>query len=331
MSVLGKRRSSDANNPVPAPKKRKTDAFINLHVFSGDDQWTVKVAKGTPFEDMKQNIAALVHMEQFKCVDINNNIIILSSYLPDNSKIYIKSLQPCAPSDYIYRDSEVVWARLEDFPWWPAQCDFASFEGDKGQNHTPRLPVRWFGEDGNRVDLLTRDRIIPFDLEIESDLLRQHNVEEEDGVEYIASVNDAMAAQEQRKQNAIAKSDDKDETTETFDNQNKNENSNRNNEDKTSNNNEQKVLVTVKFAGDNNPEHSFVVKAKLTTKLDKICTAFAQRHGEEFHKLRFMNEDWNGIMNGRVRDTDRVRDIMNEDWNANDPISIVVVREQMGS
>ena len=72
------------------------------------------------------------------------------------------SSKPRAPHNYIYRDLEVVWARLEDFPWWPAQCDFTLLDGDKGPGKTPRLPVRWFGEDHNRVDWLTRDRIIPF-------------------------------------------------------------------------------------------------------------------------------------------------------------------------
>eukprot|EP01084_Bolivina_argentea_P230130 388224_1 len=102
---------------------------------------------------------------------------------------------PCAPAGYIYRDLEVVWARLEDFPWWPAQCDFTLLDGDKGQNRTPRLPVRWFGEDHNRVDWLTRDRIIPFSLEIESDLVHELKVEDEDQPEYIASIEDAVARQ----------------------------------------------------------------------------------------------------------------------------------------
>ena len=32
--------------------------------------------------------------------------------------------KPRAPPNYIYKDLEVVWARLEDFPWWPAQVTF---------------------------------------------------------------------------------------------------------------------------------------------------------------------------------------------------------------
>ena len=103
--------------------------------------------------------------------------------------------KPCAPSNYIYRDLEVVWARLEDFPWWPAQCDFTLLERDKGSGRTPRLPVRWFGEDHNRVDWLTRDRIIPFTLEIEGDLQRQLKVEAEDEPEYNASLEDAVLRQ----------------------------------------------------------------------------------------------------------------------------------------
>eukprot|EP01083_Nonionella_stella_P264650 897478_1 len=102
---------------------------------------------------------------------------------------------PCAPAGYIYRDLEVVWARLEDFPWWPAQCDFTLLEADKGQDRTPRLPVRWFGEDHNRVDWLTRDRIIPFSLDIEPDLTQEIKVADEDMPEYIASLEDAVARQ----------------------------------------------------------------------------------------------------------------------------------------
>eukprot|EP01083_Nonionella_stella_P147843 467079_1 len=42
--------------------------------------------------DISQNIAALVHMEQFRCVDIDNNILVLSSYLPNDTEIYIQSM-----------------------------------------------------------------------------------------------------------------------------------------------------------------------------------------------------------------------------------------------
>ena len=106
-----------------------------------------------------------------------------------------KSSKPRTPHNYIYRELEVVWARLEDFPWWPAQCDFTLLDGDKGPNKTPRLPVRWFGEDHNRVDWLTRDRVIPFSLEIESQLLKEFKVEPEDEPEYNASIEDAVLRQ----------------------------------------------------------------------------------------------------------------------------------------
>lgn len=28
------------------------------------------------------------------------------------------------PTDYLYTDLEVVWGRLEDFPWWPGQVHY---------------------------------------------------------------------------------------------------------------------------------------------------------------------------------------------------------------
>ena len=109
--------------------------------------------------------------------------------------------KPRAPDNYLYRDLEVVWARLEDFPWWPAQCDFTLLDRDHGKNKTPRLPVRWFGEDHNRVDWLTRDRIIPFSLDIEAALLNELKVEEEDQPEYNASIEDAVLRQKKWKKN----------------------------------------------------------------------------------------------------------------------------------
>eukprot|EP00485_Elphidium_margaritaceum_P004370 CAMPEP_0202696986 /NCGR_PEP_ID=MMETSP1385-20130828/10312_1 /ASSEMBLY_ACC=CAM_ASM_000861 /TAXON_ID=933848 /ORGANISM="Elphidium margaritaceum" /LENGTH=163 /DNA_ID=CAMNT_0049353325 /DNA_START=30 /DNA_END=518 /DNA_ORIENTATION=+ len=101
-----------------------------------------------------------------------------------------------APPNYIYRDLEVVWARLEDFPWWPAQCDFTILDVDHGPHRTPRLPVRWFGEDHHRVDMLTRDRVLPFSMQVAHDLEREIRVEAEDEPEYFASMQDAVARQE---------------------------------------------------------------------------------------------------------------------------------------
>ena len=77
--------------------------------------------------------------------------------------------------------------------------DFTLLDGDKGEGRTVRLPVRWFGEDHNRVDWLTRDRIIPFSLEIENALLKELKVEAEDEPEYNASIEDAVLRQKKWK------------------------------------------------------------------------------------------------------------------------------------
>eukprot|EP01084_Bolivina_argentea_P292257 502388_1 len=102
-------------------------------------------------------------------------------------------------TNYQYWDGEIVWARLEEFSWWPAQCEFAAEFDDEGQGRTPKLPVRWFGEDSHRVDRLTRDRVIPYSSEIESQLLDQIKVADEDVDEYNTSKEDAIAAQKKWK------------------------------------------------------------------------------------------------------------------------------------
>eukprot|EP01083_Nonionella_stella_P131276 398717_1 len=68
---------------------------------------------------------------------------------------------------YKYCHKEAVWVRSEDYPWWPAKCDFPELFVDKGQ---PRLRVRWFGENNDCAEL-RRDRIRPFSLKIEPQLI----------------------------------------------------------------------------------------------------------------------------------------------------------------
>ena len=122
----------------------------------------------------------------------------LSNYKDDEHNITSyerhKSSKLRAPHNYIYRDLEVVWARLECFPWWPAQCDFSIIDGDEGGSKTPRIPVRLFGE-GPRTDWLDRDRVIPFSLEIESQLLKEFKVHSEDESQYNAYIEDAVLTQ----------------------------------------------------------------------------------------------------------------------------------------
>ena len=62
--------------------------------------------------------------------------------------------------DCRYRYGEVVWARLDDSPWWPAKVEWKN-----GQYLDPGLRnvhVRWYGIDHDNVNELTRERVRPF-------------------------------------------------------------------------------------------------------------------------------------------------------------------------
>ncbi len=96
--------------------------------------------------------------------------------------------------NYIYEDFEVVWAKLENRPWWPGFCDFLGDEYDKGSEETSQLPIQFYGTyfDIKRIDWVDRDKIIPFALHIEKELLEQCRVKYEDLPEYYASKEDAI-------------------------------------------------------------------------------------------------------------------------------------------
>ena len=50
--------------------------------------------------------------------------------------------------DNKYKDGQIVWARLEDFPWWPATVELV--DEDVGFPLINVVPVRWFGIDSVR-------------------------------------------------------------------------------------------------------------------------------------------------------------------------------------
>ena len=91
-------------------------------------------------------------------------------------------------SSHVYRDLEVVWARLEDFPWWPATCVLPSCTDS---NDIDSITVRWFGIDHDTIDKLSRDRIIPFSMSIKQRLLDEVKVESPDQDDYNQSVEQA--------------------------------------------------------------------------------------------------------------------------------------------
>lgn len=92
--------------------------------------------------------------------------------------------------DAIYLQNEVVWARMEDFPWWPARIEWLTHDG-KDPTFPWRVRVRWYGEDWETPAELTRDRVTRFDIKLQSRLQKEASVEPEDMDEYTQCVHDA--------------------------------------------------------------------------------------------------------------------------------------------
>ena len=95
LSVLGKRTLFKEVDNEPSSKKSKAncDPFVKWNIFSNEKNWEFSVYKGTPVQDILQNIAILTEMmvEEFVCKRKDGSVIALSSYLPNGTRIYIKN------------------------------------------------------------------------------------------------------------------------------------------------------------------------------------------------------------------------------------------------
>lgn len=67
--------------------------------------------------------------------------------------------------------------------------------GDRGGSNTPRLPVKWFGEDSHLTHWLERSRVTSFKVALEDRLLKDITVEDEDLPEYNGAVEHAIHQQ----------------------------------------------------------------------------------------------------------------------------------------
>jgi len=83
------------------------------------------------------------------------------------------------PTDVLYKDGDLVWAQLEEFPWWPAtvEIDEEDFLG-------AMVTVRWLGIDSDMTNSLPRTRIRPFSEVTQAELLKDIRVEDEDLEDY---------------------------------------------------------------------------------------------------------------------------------------------------
>eukprot|EP01083_Nonionella_stella_P002842 8127_1 len=86
---------------------------------------------------------------------------------------------------------------------------------------------------------------------------------------------------------------------------------------------ERKVILKIDFPGD---DTCMDVTAKGFTNLGTIFRACAQNLGIDRRSIRFMNDDMVCMC-----DKDRVFDIINEDWDTNEPIVIHAMYPQRGS
>eukprot|EP01084_Bolivina_argentea_P155338 270698_1 len=72
-------------------KPEQSKDFAKWDIFSNNNKWTIIIYKGTPVCDIKETIIDVTGIKKFVCMDADSNIIVLSSYLPTGTKIFIQS------------------------------------------------------------------------------------------------------------------------------------------------------------------------------------------------------------------------------------------------
>eukprot|EP01084_Bolivina_argentea_P299590 516424_1 len=83
--------SNSSLSTHPPNKKHRIDnkTFVNWNIIFNKNIWEISVYKGTPLIDIKQNISELIGIDEFISKDNEGSVLFLSSYLPNDTNIYI--------------------------------------------------------------------------------------------------------------------------------------------------------------------------------------------------------------------------------------------------
>ena len=73
-----------------------------LQIYSGDESWRLSVYPNTPQKDILATIGTVTGVADFVCLAEDGDIVVVSSHLPNNIKLYV---QPWNRKQFSNRES----------------------------------------------------------------------------------------------------------------------------------------------------------------------------------------------------------------------------------